>query len=697
MKPLKFFLLLSFIWIFSYSQDEWTQIHPYPTNYDLLDVYFVSESLGWVVGIDGLIMRTTNGGQDWEIQHTNPEESFWSVFFIDEMEGWTCGWSKVYHTEDGGENWVQQNVPTGGWDNNEIYFINADTGWIAGSYKTILRTTDGGENWSVVHSGSGLVPLAKEIEFYDELNGCVVGECLLGEKDGYVLITEDGGLSWSDRTPPGAKGLSGAEYLDDYCLWVIGESSSPYFSCDGGLTWSEEFAVGGDYETIHFFNPDTVMLMVSHDVVLSHDGAATWDTIVPINYYYLAFNAFSSYDETSGYAVSYRGGICKTQDCGESWEQINQGLPIASYQLGFLNEYDGFSLHAGLFLLRTADGGYSWNWDTILPTSTYSCMYFGGESCYFLNDSLQLVFSHDAANSWEIVQVPEPETRYSDMHFINNELGFICGYHGELLKTTDGGLTWQDLQFAGGTNFSDIFSFDALHGWLIDYNGEKVFRTINGGESWIPAQIDIEGILQPIGVLFINETIGYIATEEGFLCKSTDGGENWDSVYRFNYLRNDLVFFNENQGFCTDASKVYHTYDGGNSWSDGIEFGGGCGIFSLFFLNQELGWLGGNKGLIARFDGSINLAEQVLNSDQLSVFPNPTTNAATIDFEILESSHVQLFVFNSSGQVIDVLLNHQLQPGKRSIKWNAHAHPKGIYFVVLKSEEGITTRKIVKL
>ena len=106
-------ILISLIFFFSISnaQDEWTLLHPIPTINDLIDVHFVSDQKGWAVGTEGTILFTENGGTDWETQHSNPDEAFWSVFFIDEMEGWTVGWSKIYHTTDAGATWEQQDRP----------------------------------------------------------------------------------------------------------------------------------------------------------------------------------------------------------------------------------------------------------------------------------------------------------------------------------------------------------------------------------------------------------------------------------------------------------------------------------------------------------------------------------------------------------------------------------------------------------
>ena len=57
-------------------------------------------------------MYTDDGGDTWDIQHSNPQELFWSVFFIDDSEGWAVGWSSIYHTIDKGGTWERQQCPS---------------------------------------------------------------------------------------------------------------------------------------------------------------------------------------------------------------------------------------------------------------------------------------------------------------------------------------------------------------------------------------------------------------------------------------------------------------------------------------------------------------------------------------------------------------------------------------------------------
>jgi len=103
-------------------------------------IYFINNQQGWVVGTDGIIARTTNGGTNWAVQ-TNPDNnSLFDVFFLDENEGWTVGVNgSILHTSNGGTNW---NVEGAGLTNNflrGVYSTSNNTGYVAGNHKTLYK------------------------------------------------------------------------------------------------------------------------------------------------------------------------------------------------------------------------------------------------------------------------------------------------------------------------------------------------------------------------------------------------------------------------------------------------------------------------------------------------------------------------------------------------------------------------------
>jgi hypothetical protein len=91
-----------------------------------------------------------------------------------------------------------------------------------------------------------------------------------------------------------------------------------------------------------------------------------------------------------------------------------------------------------------------------------------------------------------------------------------------------------------------------------------------------------------------------------------------------------------------------------------------------------------------------------LSFETVKGYPNPFNSESTISFNIIESSNVQLKVFNSLGTEINSLLNKELSPGKYEISWDAkdklgNSLPSGVYLIVLKTKNSVKTFKSIML
>lgn len=187
---------------------------------ELRDVFFANPEFGWVVGGEGLILHTKDGGSHWKRQKAGPTFNFKKVHFIDEKRGWIIGdkrlsyklgqfeetsWSVgiMLYTIDGGQHWqaswTKRDVELTG-----IFFVDRNMGWITGmnirenddepgyglTPDLFLQTTDGGKTWQDI----GLKGLSFGAPFFiDNKRGWIE----TGERD--LLITEDGGKTWNEK------------------------------------------------------------------------------------------------------------------------------------------------------------------------------------------------------------------------------------------------------------------------------------------------------------------------------------------------------------------------------------------------------------------------------------------------------------------------------------------------------------------
>ena len=146
------------------------------TQRPLYAISFADELHGWAAGRRGFIIHTRDGGQTWLRQRSPryPPRNLLSLAAIDPNTAWAIGdWGSRYVTRDGGESWedrsflVDEDHPSFPYLSdeelaafergekvyddiylNDVTFVDAERGWIAGEYGLIFRTEDGGASWT---------------------------------------------------------------------------------------------------------------------------------------------------------------------------------------------------------------------------------------------------------------------------------------------------------------------------------------------------------------------------------------------------------------------------------------------------------------------------------------------------------------------------------------------------------------------
>ena len=320
MKNLKLNLVLITLLIFSISNAQWIA-KTTGTNDFLMGVHFPSASVGFVVGIGGTILKTTDVGETWNTVYSNTNASFKSVYFINESVGFAVG-NNMLKTIDGGNSWLLfQPFIT---DIQEITFITSQIGFLitsTGLYKTI----DGGETWTSTFSAPCI-----SISFPSQNVGYLHGD------SNSIFKTIDGGETWTLSTPNANPGN-------------ISIVSTMFFT-------AEDKGFFGGY----YYGAFTKTL----------DGGATWNCINTDCQSDIGVGIRSIYfsSATIGYAVCQsQNNILKTVDGGETWTSQN----IAEATLNdvfFIDENVGFIVGSSGEIFKTENGG-SLSVSTLTPST----------------------------------------------------------------------------------------------------------------------------------------------------------------------------------------------------------------------------------------------------------------------------------------------------------------------------------------
>jgi photosystem II stability/assembly factor-like uncharacterized protein len=150
------------------------------------------------------------------------------------------------------------------------------------------------------------------------------------------------------------------------------------------------------------------------------------------------------------------------------------------------------------------------------------------------------------------------------IQFIDSLTGWMAGAHGEILATSDGGMTWTT-QYDGPARITAVQFLDGDRGWAV---GEDAFlRTADGGATWQPVGEPEEPLHQ---VQFLSSEVGWgvswTTSEATFLVGTRDGGTSWQPASKTPGRIDSICFEDEASGWAA-GTFVHRTTDGAATWT----------------------------------------------------------------------------------------------------------------------------------
>lgn len=333
------------------SPAQWSQQNS-GTDLDLKSICFTDNENGWAVGSEGIILHTTDGGDNWNEQPSGTDYNLESVRFKDPLNGWIAGgwWSFprtgiIMRTYNGGFSWEEMYIDTA-YYLNDIYFTDSLHGWAVGAYSyymgqygTILHSDDGGITWNRQESFTW--SSLQSIHFTDPDTGWVVGGYYNGST-GYphcsIHKTTNGGITWE---------------VQINTIGIYSPLTSVYFT-DAEYGW----AVGRNY---------TFSMGPVPNILRTNNGGTQWDSTLynGTNGPEYSLESVCFINKNTGWAV---GGmnwfishefsiILHTQDGGDSWKEQAAGTKQMLNSVCFVNAEEGWIAADSGTILHTDNGG----------------------------------------------------------------------------------------------------------------------------------------------------------------------------------------------------------------------------------------------------------------------------------------------------------------------------------------------------
>ena len=397
-----------------------------------------------------------------------------------------------------------------------------------------------------------------DVDFLDGKLGWAVGDL------GTMLRTTDGGESWS-LLPSGIRAdMASVSLASASVAWISGREILRHTE-DGGMTWISHDCPQR-YErrlnvpvAVEALSANEVVLLASDAVWRSGDRGESW---VLVHDLYMARDLFFL-DARHGWALGENGRVLRTTDGGRSWDEhwiVQQGL---QYRLHFADSLRGVGL--GLRQLHfTMDGGRTWSTASTEDEAFAAAM--GQDGRCIIATARGLLASRDRGGSWEqLLELPLADIRA--LAFANPATGVAFGAHGLMLRTTNGGLSWKKTGSEIPRRLSALSFVSSDRGWAAGYEG--VFHTMDGGAHW-HRQYD-PGRARISDLHFLDEQRGWAVDDHSHALSTVDGGVHW-TMTELDAPGHGILtcasFLDTHHGWiAAEQGVLFSTDDGGERWT----------------------------------------------------------------------------------------------------------------------------------
>ena len=587
----------------------------------------------------------------WVLQGTMTSNHLSGVYFINQQTGYIAGfWGTIIKTTNSGLNWSFQNSGEPNQGFLSTTFINEQTGWCyGGSWTTgatcMVKTTNGGQNWStVINSNIGCFSW---MFFVNQITG------YLTTSKGYILKTTNAGTNWNTIFTNLSLVLNKSYFIDQNTGWVVGDNGTIMKTTDGGNNWILQTS-------------NTSAALTGIYFTTANTGIITGDF----------------------------GIILKTTNAGQNWVSKPGGTSLWLLSPYFINNNTGWIVGGNVnntvsVILRTDNGGENW-----------------------------------------VTQNSPANTRLNCVCFTNATNGYIAGSNGVVLMTSSGGLlipntptllsppnnavdvsntpTLQWNQSSSATNYkvqiSPVANFYVItdsatvttNQYIIPpgklSGGYTYFWRVNasnsvGTSAWSTVWSFSTSIYPPAPIL--------ISPANGFIGTSTTPTLRWNNIpgmvsysVQISTVPNFIVI--------TDSSIVdtnqYIVPPGKLSlnityfWRVSAKniFGTGSWSSVWSFTPQPVG---------------INIISSDIPKDFKlnNNYPNPFNPTTNIKYSVPISGLVKLILFDALGREVETLVNSQHLPGTYCVTFDGSKLTSGIYFYKMEAESFLETKKLVLL
>jgi photosystem II stability/assembly factor-like uncharacterized protein len=301
--------------------------------------------------------------------------------------------------------------------------------------------------------------------------------------------------------------------VDDNNIWIANNIGTIFHSGDGGTTWLEQANPAAESKTLltgsEFLDSRTGWMTGLYGTMLhTTDGGTTWQRQDTGTEYHLFSVDFV--DAQNGWAIGEWNTILRTTDGGTTWQRMTKVRDLVLSSIAMGDMLHGWVVGEAGLIGHTSDGGATWQ--------------------------RQMPKAFERATFEEEFENPRPSLFC--VQAIDANTAYMCGLDATIMRTTDGGQTWE---FLPTESQFPLYTLKIKNGkgWAVGNKGATLVSDDNG-DTWNLKQGLIKSKMWFRDVSFSSPNKGWVVGQAGVVSSTNDGGATWQFHSGLSY---DMDFF----------------------------------------------------------------------------------------------------------------------------------------------------------
>ena len=239
--------------------------------------------------------------------------------------------------------------------------------------------------------------------------------------------------------------------------------------------------------------------------------------------------------EKDGWACGRWGTVLHTSDGGKTWVRQNTGVDYSLSSIFFIDSKHGWAVGDVGTIIHTQDGGKNWDKQkSSVPFILMDVYFVTPVKGWIVTEQTHILYTDNGGKTWSI-QFKDKDFILKAISFYDQLNGWAAGEYGYIYHTKNGGITWEKQagQFEisantgepeGGNFLFDIVAIDSKTAWAVGIESYLI-KTIDGGMTWQEVKLGVPKT--HLFCVYADKTGRILIGGKGIFLSSTDGGKTW--------------------------------------------------------------------------------------------------------------------------------------------------------------------------